>query len=228
MTRRYYARQCAATCREVGELFSKHLHWRPAGMRVDPRVVRDWARQRVSRILEQARRRLGEGGLRMNECRKWVVWGLLVALVAVPASAHDAPRAAQAATATVEPAAQAAATSVDAFHAALVRGDQSAAVALLADDALIFESGGAERSKAEYASHHLAADAAFAAATTRTVSRRSGHAAGDLAWIATESTTTGTFRDRPVNSVSTETMVLRRTGDTWRIVHIHWSSAKAE
>jgi ketosteroid isomerase-like protein len=164
----------------------------------------------------------------MSEYRNLVGLGLLAALITAPVSAHDVSHAAQAEAATVEPAARAAATSVDAFHAALARGDQTAAVALLADDALIFESGGAERSKAEYASHHLAADAAFAAATTRTVSRRSGHVAGNLAWIATESTTTGTFRDRPVNSVSTETMVLRRTGDTWRIVHIHWSSAKAK
>lgn len=164
----------------------------------------------------------------MKKCQKLVAWGLLVAVVAAPTSAHDAPHPAHTATATIEPAAQQAAKSVDAFHAALVRGDRNAAAALLADDALIFESGGAERSKAEYASHHLPADAAFAAATTRAVSRRSGHAAGGLAWIATESKTTGTFRDRPVNSVSTETMVLRRTGNAWRIVHIHWSSAKSE
>lgn len=149
-------------------------------------------------------------------------------LFAAPVSAHDTTsKALKAAALTVDPAAREAAATVDAFHAALSKGDEAAASALLHTEALIFESGGAERSKAEYASHHLAADAAFAAATTRTVSRRSGHAAGDLAWIATESTTAGTFKDRPVNSVSTETMVLRRTGDEWRIVHIHWSSAKA-
>lgn len=163
----------------------------------------------------------------MSEYRNLFGFGLLAVLVAAPVSAHDATHSAQAVMTMVEPAARDAAASVDAFHVALARGDQTAAAALLTNEALIFESGGAERSKAEYASHHLPADAAFAAATTRAVSRRSGHAAGDLAWIATESTTTGTFKDRPVNSVSTETMVLRRSGDEWRIVHIHWSSAKA-
>src|SRR5690606_29848204 len=50
-----------------------------------------------------------------------------------------------------------AAEAVDAFHAALRAGDRDAALAVLAEDALIFEAGGAERSRAEYASHHLEA-----------------------------------------------------------------------
>lgn len=128
----------------------------------------------------------------------------------------------------LSPATRDAAAVVDAFHHALHDGDGSAAAALMAADALIYESGGVERSKAEYASHHLPADVAFAAATTRAVSRRSGHVVGDLAWIATESSTTGTFKDRPVNSRSTETMILRRENGAWRIAHIHWSSANVK
>lgn len=60
--------------------------------------------------------------------------------------------------------AQLAAKAVDAFHAKLAGGDGAAAAALLADDAPIFESGHAERSRAEYASHHAGANAASAAA----------------------------------------------------------------
>lgn len=116
------------------------------------------------------------------------------------------------------------ARSLDNFHRALADGDTAAALALLADDALIFESGGAERGKAEYAAHHLAADAAFAQAVPRTVSRRSGHVTGDLAWLATESRVAGTYKGKPISSVSTETAVLRRVGGAWRITHIHWSS----
>lgn len=157
-----------------------------------------------------------------------VVWRInffaVAALLAVPASAHD-PAPQQAGSTILAPAARDAATTIDAFHAALSKGDQAAAAALIAADALIYESGGVERSKAEYASHHLPADAAFASATKRTVTRRSDHVSGDLAWIATESTTTGTYKDRAINSVSTETMVLRRENGAWRIAHIHWSSA---
>lgn len=46
--------------------------------------------------------------------------------------------------------------AVDSFHAALARGDTAAAAAAFSNDALIYEHGGAERSKAEYAGHPLA------------------------------------------------------------------------
>ena len=123
---------------------------------------------------------------------------------------------------------RAAGAVVEAFHMALSRGDTRAAAALLADDALIYESGGVERGKAGYAAHHLAADATFAKATTRVVSRRAGRADGSTAWIASESTTKGSFKNRPINSVSTETMILRRERSGWRIAHVHWSSANAK
>ena len=105
---------------------------------------------------------------------------------------------------------RAASAVVVAFHAALGRGDTRAAAALLAKDALIYESGRVERGKAEYAAHHLAADAMFAKATTRVVTRQAGGADGRTAWIASESTTKGNFKNKMVNSASTETMILRR------------------
>jgi ketosteroid isomerase-like protein len=123
--------------------------------------------------------------------------------------------------------AQEAAKTVDAFHAALAKGDGMAAAVLLADDALIYESGYVERSKDEYASHHAGADAAYAAAVPSKLTSRSGVADGGLAWIASESRTTGKYKDKPVDRVTTETMLLRRTADGWRIVHIHWSSRAA-
>src|SRR5215213_9615092 len=71
--------------------------------------------------------------------------------------------------------ARSAAATVDAFHAALRGGDTRAAAAVLAEDALIFEAGGAEHSKAEYTEHHLPADAEFSRAVSSVVSRRAGH-----------------------------------------------------
>lgn len=123
--------------------------------------------------------------------------------------------------------AQEAAKVVDGFHAALARNDTAGALLLLADDALIFEGGYAERSKAEYASHHASADAAYAAAVPAKLLRRSGYAAGDTAWIASETRAGGRYKDKPVDRLSTESMVLRNTADGWRIVHIHWSSRAA-
>ena len=152
--------------------------------------------------------------------RRWAAsaGSLAIVLAATsPAIAQDA----------IAPSAREAVAVVDAFHAALKRGDTIAAAALLANDALIFESGGVERSKAEYAAHHLPADAEFAQATSSMVTHRNGRSNGTLAWIASEGRTTGKFRGKAINSASTETMLLRRSGPGWRIVHIHWSSAAA-
>ncbi|HEX8062532.1 MAG TPA: nuclear transport factor 2 family protein [Allosphingosinicella sp.] len=119
-----------------------------------------------------------------------------------------------------------AAAAVDAFHAALGRGDPEAALALVAGDALVFEDGRIERTKAEYALHHAPADAAFSKAMTSRRLSRTVHAVADLAWVASESRSKGRFRGQDVDRIMVETMVLRRDpAGAWKIVHIHWSSA---
>lgn len=156
---------------------------------------------------------------------KALILGLSLALASpLSAAAHDPSTARAAASSQLSPEAAAAAEVVDRFHEALRRGDTAAALELLAPEVLIYEEGGAERSRTEYASHHLAADAAFAAAVPSTRSLRTGRAVGDMAWVATESRTTGRYRDRAVDRLSAETMVLRRERGRWRIVHVHWSS----
>ena len=102
---------------------------------------------------------------------------------------------------------------VDAFHSALAKGDTKAAAALLADDALIFEEGGAERSKTEYAAHHLPADAAFSQTVPSTTTRRSSDSADGIAWVASEGRMKGTYKGKAVDRVTTETMALRKTAD---------------
>ena len=151
-----------------------------------------------------------------------------VCLTGSAALAHEPAGKAKTISALMSPAAAEAARVVDAFHTALGRGDTQAALALLADDVLIFEGGGVERSKAEYASHHLAADAAFTKAVPGRTTRRAGAAIGDVAWIASEGRTTGRYKDRAVDRVSAETIVLRRAASGWLITHIHWSSEAAK
>lgn len=98
---------------------------------------------------------------------------------------------------------------------------------MLADDALIFEEGGAERSKAEYAAKHLPADAAFSKLVPSTITRRAGSLNGSLAWVASEGRMTGIYNGKTLDQVTTETMLLRRDERGWKIVNIHWSSAAA-
>ncbi len=141
--------------------------------------------------------------------------------------AAQVPAIAAAPNAALPQAARAAAAAVDAFHAALRSGDPKAALAFVADDAVVFEDGRVERTKAEYALHHAGADAAFSKAVSSTRLSRSGHATADLALIASESRTRGSFNGRPVDRIMVETMVLRRDrAGAWKIVHIHWSSAQ--
>lgn len=109
------------------------------------------------------------------------------------------------------------------FHAALASGDSATALGLLATDAVIIESGDVQ-TRAEYRSHHLPADIIFAAAvpSIRTVTQVT--ISGDVAWITATSSTKGTYRDRPVNSVGAELTVLSRTSSGWQIRSVHWSS----
>jgi len=116
-----------------------------------------------------------------------------------------------------------AAAVVDQFQKLLAQGKTREAAALLDPNVLIFEGGGAERSREEYASHHLKSDAEFLKTANVAVRNRSGAVVGDLAWIATESELK-TQGAKPLNLLSTETMVLKSTGQGWRITHIHWSS----
>lgn len=114
--------------------------------------------------------------------------------------------------------------TVASFHEALAGGDREAALRLLDPKVTIFESGGAELSRDEYASHHLGSDMEFSAATTRRVVGRTVEEAHDAAWVLTRSETSGTFREKEIDILGTESVLLTRGEHGWRIVHIHWSS----
>ena len=96
--------------------------------------------------------------------------------------------------------------------------------ALLLPDVLIYESGGAETSAAEYAGHHMPADIAFLAELKREQLSQASGGNDAAAWVATRSRLTGRFKDKDVDLDSTETLVMTRTEAGWRIAHIHWSS----
>jgi ketosteroid isomerase-like protein len=149
--------------------------------------------------------------------------GLLA--LASSAMAHD-PKAHQAApaTAVVSDAAQPAVAVVEQFSKALQTANFDQIRKLLADDVLILESGGAERSREEYLGHHAIADAAFLQGAHVQVTQRTARVEGPLAWVGTESELHTKKDGKPMTLLSTETMVLKKTGKDWRIVHIHWSS----
>ena len=95
----------------------------------------------------------------------------------------------------------------------------------LAQDVLILESGSAEHSRQEYLGGHARHDAAFLKDARIEVGKRIARIDGDTVWVGTESELRTSSKGKPVALTSTETMVLKRMLDGWRIVHIHWSSS---
>lgn len=114
-------------------------------------------------------------------------------------------------------------TVIAKYHEALATGDSTAVIALLAEDAVILESGGVE-TRAEYRSHHLPGDINFAKAIKGQRGPVHVRVHGDVAWASSTSTTQGEMNGRAINSAGAELMVLVRTAQGWKISAIHWSS----
>ena len=119
-------------------------------------------------------------------------------------------------------------STVRSFHEALASGDRDRVLALLDPGVVIFEQGGAEMSREDYASQHLDEDIEFSRSTSQKVIDQRAHAEGKSAWVLTISETTGSFHGKDVSSRNAETMVLEKTSQGWRIAHIHWSSHHQE
>lgn len=146
-----------------------------------------------------------------------------ILLLAGSAQAHE-PVATRAVSQQVEETARPAIRVVDAFSHAMQAGDLKVAATHLAADVVILESGGVEKSRTEYLEHHAAADAAFLQDAHVQPLARYARAAGDVAWVASESEVHVNKDGKTAVLLSTETMVLKRERDVWRIEHIHWSS----
>src|SRR5688500_1855550 len=100
------------------------------------------------------------------------------------------------------------AATVASYHRALATGDSATALSLLADDAVILESGGIE-TRAEYRSHHLSSDIEFARSLKPVEAALNVTVRGDVAWTTSTSVAQGQFRGRAVNSSGAELMVLK-------------------
>jgi hypothetical protein len=113
------------------------------------------------------------------------------------------------------------------FHAALEAGDTAAVKTLIAPELQVLEGGEVEN-RAQYFSHHLAADIEFAKAVPSKRTLVSYTREGNVVWLVSTSTSVGNFRGREVNSVGAELMILSLTPDGWKIRAVHWSSARRQ
>jgi ketosteroid isomerase-like protein len=140
-------------------------------------------------------------------------------LAALPAAA----RAQQRRPPPPAPGGAAAQAVVRSFTEALQRGDSVRVLRLLHPELVVYESGVAE-DLAHYRSHHLAADIAFLKEVTSRTLREQLTLSGGMALYTREYRAQGTWRGRAIDTTGTETLVLVRVREGWRIRHIHWSS----
>ena len=147
----------------------------------------------------------------------WIACVALVASIANPAAAAE-PQA------DVPDDARGAVATVDRFFDALAAGDIERAAVELAPELIVLESGGAERSSAEYLGGHAKNDAEFLKTAELKPGPRTARVSGDLAWVASEGELVVQRDGGPLSIASAETMVLKSTPAGWKIVHIHWSS----
>ncbi len=117
----------------------------------------------------------------------------------------------------------AAAKTVVDFHAALKAADTSAVRRLLAEEVIIFEGGGVERSRAEYESHHMAADMAFLQDLSVETLEHHVRVQGDSAVSMARSKVSGQFKGKQIDHTGMETITLHKREGNWQINHIHWS-----
>jgi ketosteroid isomerase-like protein len=114
---------------------------------------------------------------------------------------------------------------LDSFYGAMKTGDKSAAMRVIAPDAVFVESGTLE-TRAQYETNHLPADIEFERQVDgkRSPWRVVFH--GDAAWVIATTEYQGTFDKSPVNFVSAQLAVLTRDSENWLIRSIHWSSRR--
>ena len=152
--------------------------------------------------------------------RKSLLPGIVMGAVAALAAAAPTPPTS---IGNLHPDSSAVAAAVNEYHHALESGDSVKALSLLADDAVILESGGIE-TRAEYRSHHLSGDIDFARAVKSVRSPLKTSVNGMTAWTYGTSTTQGNFNGRAINSGGAESMILSKDSKGWKIRQIHWSS----
>jgi ketosteroid isomerase-like protein len=144
------------------------------------------------------------------------IWLTAVTFVLTLFPMHLAAQTATAAEAEIQ-------KVVDAFHAGLKKGDAAAVMQLFAPDVLLLEAGGIE-TRAQYEKDHLPADIEFEKVVSTSFKPYRVVVIGDAAWTINSSEYKGTFRDRPVDSLGVELMILSRDASGWRIRAVHWSS----
>lgn len=109
------------------------------------------------------------------------------------------------------------------FHHALQSGDKVLARSLLADDVIIFEGGGVERSANEYAQHHMLADMKYLKGLNIKLIEHQVIVVEGMATSISRSHSKGEYKGKKIDRTGMESIVLKKINGSWKIVRIHWS-----
>ena len=120
------------------------------------------------------------------------------------------------------------ADAVDGFHAALKHKDTGGALSYLDRSLVVFEFGVADPTVEAYALSHLLRDIDMAAVSDWTLQARRVGGSGNERWVLSTYHVTGKLPDgKPIDEVMQETAIVRLVGNSFRIVHLHWSSDRS-
>jgi hypothetical protein len=115
---------------------------------------------------------------------------------------------------------------IDAFHQALRTYNTAGALSLLGRELMVFEFGVVDPTLEAYAFQHLPFDMDTASQTVWTLTSREVGGSDEEPWVVSTYRVTGVRPDQvtPIDQTTTESVILRRTGDQYRIIHFHWST----
>jgi ketosteroid isomerase-like protein len=120
------------------------------------------------------------------------------------------------------------ADAVDGFRAALKRKDTGGALSYLDRSLVVFEFGVTDATVEAYALSHLPFDIDMAAVSDWSLQVRRVGGSGNERWVLSTYRVTGKLPDgKAIDQTMQETAIVRRVGESFRIVHLHWSSDKA-
>lgn len=117
----------------------------------------------------------------------------------------------------------AAAKAIATFHRAIISGDEARVKAALHPDVLIFEGTGVERSRDQYASHHMKSDMKFMSGMRVTPVEQHVVVHGKMAFSMAKTHQKGSYKTKEYDFVSNESLSLTLVDGRWLITHIHWS-----
>jgi ketosteroid isomerase-like protein len=142
-----------------------------------------------------------------------------------PATPAAAPAARPAAPSiSIAPVAADAVRVVDSFSSAMTANNLASAGTFLDPGVVIVANGVAHGSRDEYLNTTGKARATFLGKAQAQLLRRQARGGPNFAWVVSSSSYRLTDAGKTNTMLTTESMLLSRSPQGWKIIHIHWSS----